>query len=233
MGDLKFLDEVYSNYKLNWDNEKYKTITHIKVLDIKQDSVRKIDFIRKQIKRKMGKKKIIHIDRDVKKQLEQVELDFKDYQIALYLYAYSSFLEVMLLENYEKDYLDSIIQKMENYNHQYRFLYGSCYEKLEGATQTSVQAHFLKGLSGASKIVGETIAKVPIVSKGTLDEQLIESAEKLGDYGQKRTETTLKSFIKKQNAYIKPFIENIQTINNLYNQPFEILIDRKNLYLVA
>ena len=113
-GDLNFLADVLNNYKYNWNNEKYKNSNHIKVLDIRQAAERKILFYRERITTKIQSKSIFHIDQDVKKQLDQIQSEFKDYQLALYLFSFSSFLEVMLLENFDSAYLDGISQKIEN-----------------------------------------------------------------------------------------------------------------------
>jgi len=130
-GDLNYLADILNNYKYNWNNDKYKNNNHIKVLDIKQGAERKIDFYREQIKSKISKKTFFHSDQDVKKQLEKIRVEFKDYQLALYLYSFSSFLEVMLLENFESAYLDCITKKMEDYSFQYRELYSQCYDQIE------------------------------------------------------------------------------------------------------
>ena len=230
-GDMKFLTDTLSNYKLNWDSEKFKNSSHIKVLDIRQAADRKIDFYREQISSKISKKAFFHSDQDVKKQLEEIESKFCDYQLAVYLFAFSSFLEVMLLENFSAAYLDGVVKKIEEHSHQYRELYSSCYDQLEGYAKTSIQSHLLNGLASVNKVAGEAIAKVPVISKSQIDETLIKAGDKLGDYNSKRTGQTLKQFIEKQSAYVRPFVDNINTINKLYNQPMELLFDQENFYL--
>ena len=37
-GDLDFLIGVFNHYKYNWNNEKYKSANHVKVLDIRQEA---------------------------------------------------------------------------------------------------------------------------------------------------------------------------------------------------
>ncbi len=121
-GDMKFLADTLSNYKHNWNSEKFKNSSHIKVLDIRQAADRKIDFYREQIASKISKKSFFHSDLDVKKQLGDIESEFNDYQLAVYLFAFSSFLEVMLLENFSAAYLDCIAKKIEEHSLQYREL---------------------------------------------------------------------------------------------------------------
>ena len=232
-GDLDFLADVLNNYKYNWNNERYKSGHHIKVLDIRQSAGRKMDFYREQITSKVNKKSFFHSDQDVKKQLEKIQAEFKDYQLALYLYAFSYFLEVMLQENFESAYLDGIAHKIEDYSFQYRELYTKCYDQIEGYSKSSVQSYLFSGLATINKAAGEAIAKVPVISKSQIDETLIETGGKIGKYGQKRTTQMMQQFVDRQGSCVRPFVEKINTVNRLYNQPIELLFDRENVYVGA
>lgn len=232
-GDLNFLADTLNNYKYNWNNEKYKNSNHIKVLDIKQVTERKIDFYREQIRLKINKKSFFHGDQEVKKQLGKIQSEFKDYQLALYLYSFSSFLEVMLLENFDSAYLDGIAKKIEDYSFKYREFYTKCYDQIEGYAKSSIQSHLLNGLASVNRIAGEAIAKIPIISKSQIDETLIETGDKLGKIGSKRIEQTMKQLIERQSSCVRPFVENINVVNKLYNQPIELIFDKENLYIGA
>lgn len=129
-GNLNFLFDVFNNYKYNWNNAMYKNSNHIKVLDIRQEAEKKIAFYREQIIAKVNKKSFIHSDQKVSKQLQAVQNQFKDYQLALYLLGFSSFLEVMLLENHDADFLSGISAKLDTYSLKYRELYTKCYGAL-------------------------------------------------------------------------------------------------------
>lgn len=230
-GDLNFLSDTMNNYKYNWDNEKYKNSNHIKVLDVKQAAERKIDFYREQITSKLGKKSFFHSDQDVKKQLDKIQTEFKDYQLALYLYSFSSFLEVMLLENFNSAYLEGVAGKIEDYSFMHRDLYTKCYEQIEGYSKSSIQSNLLKGLAGASRIAGETTSKVSVFKKKQIDEALLDAGKKIGEFGSTRTDNTMQQFIENQSSYVQPFIDNINTVNQLYNQSMELLFDDENIYI--
>jgi hypothetical protein len=232
-GDLSFLTDVINNYKYNCNNDKYKNSNHIKVLDIMQSAERKIDFYREMVLSKLKKKSLFHSDQDVRKQLAQMQSNFKDYQISLYLFSFSSFLQVMLLENFDCAYLDGVTKKLEDYSYEYRDLYSKTYTQIERIADSSIQSSFLKGWASATKVTGEALSKVPIISKTQIDESLIERGEKLSETASKRTKQTMEQFLEKQSAYVRPFIENINTVNRLYNQPLEILFDAENLYIGA
>jgi hypothetical protein len=137
----------------------------------------------------------------------------------------------MLLENFESSYLDSVAHKIEDYSYQYRELYTKCYDQIEGYANSSIQSHLMSGLSSINRFVGDTVAKVPVVSKSQLDEYLIETSNQLGKIGSKKAEHTMKQFANTQSSCVRPFVENINIVNRLYNQPIELLFDQENLYI--
>ena len=72
-GNLNFLFDVFNHYKYNWNNAMYKNSNYIKVLDIRQESEKKITFYREQITAKVNKKSFFHSDQTVYKQLQSVQ----------------------------------------------------------------------------------------------------------------------------------------------------------------
>ncbi|MFJ7738793.1 hypothetical protein ACIQ2D_21010 [Lysinibacillus sp. NPDC097287] len=89
----------------------------------------------------------------------------------------------------------------------------------------------IKGLTSASRGVGASLADKPEFRNLLLGESLKISSKILEKKGSKRTERTMKQFIEKQNDYIQPFVEKINTVNKLYNQPIELIFDKENLYI--
>lgn len=112
-----------------------------------------------------------------------------------------------------------------------RTLYTQCYNEIEGYANSSIQSHLLKGLASVNKIAGSAISKVPVISKSQIDETLIETGDKLGNLGSKRIEQTMKQLIEKQSSSVHVFVENINLVNRLYNQPIELLFDKDNIYI--
>lgn len=229
-GNLNVLEDVRNNYKYNWSNEKYKTNKHIQVQEIKRDAEQSIIFYREQIDKKINKKSFLHSNQDVKKKLKKIQSEFKDYQLALYLYSFSAFLEVMLLENFESAYLDSVAHKIEDYSYQYREFYTKCYDQIEVYSKSSIHSHLLSGLASINRVAGDAVAKVPVVSKSQIDETLIETSNRLERFSSRRTEQNMEQFVNNQSSYVRPFVENINAVNRLYNQPMELIFDQENIY---
>lgn len=230
-GNLIFLSDILNNYRYNWNNDMYKNNNHVKVLDIRQEAEQKIIFYRDQISSKLNKKSLFHSDRDTKKQIDEIQSAFKEYQLALYTHAFSSFLDVMLAGNYASPYLNGIKQKIELYSLEYRDLYTKCYDQMEAYSNSSIQSTLLKGLKKASKATGEAMGKVPVLSKGSANETLIEAGNKLDKLGTKRTTQQLQKLVDRQGSIVRPFIENIESVERLYNNPLNIVFDNETVYL--
>ena len=232
-GNLTFLYDVFNNYKYNWNNEMYKNSNHTMVLEIKKEAETKIVFYREQIIARVNKKSFIHSDQTVNKQLNIVQDQFKDYQLALYTLAFSSFLDVMLVGNYNGKYLSGISAKLDDYSMKYRELYTQCYEEISGYSSTSIQSSLLKGLSKTTKAVGKMVEKIPVVGDTQADETLIAAGDKLSDMGIEKICKQMKQLIERQSNFVRPFIENIDIMNRLSNNPVQLLVDKDNLYIGA
>lgn len=230
-GNLNFLGDILNSFKYNWNNDMFKRSNHVKVLDIRQAAEQKILFYRDQIVGQAKKRLLLHADKDVKKQMTKLLDLFKDYRLALYTNAFAYFLEVMLLGNYSSEYLDSIAGRIREYALNYKTLYTDVYDKMEEYAKTSVQSTFLKGLKNVSKATGEAIGKTPIISKGKVDEALIDAGSRLEQLDSKKTLDALLVLMNAKDDCVRPFVESIDSVNRLYNRPIEMLFDRENIYL--
>ena len=230
-GDLKFLNDILSNYKFNWNSEKYISANYIKVLDIRQNAERKIDFYRKRIKSQASKSSPLHSNKSVQSQINKVGDDLHSYQLALYTYSFSYFLEIMLQENFDAGYLSNISKRLEDYALQYRELYTECYDRLDAQLKSSIQSRLSQGVASAGKATGEFIAPLPFINKSPIGETLIATSEQLVVLDEDKVKKTMLSIFDKQSSYIYPFIENINTINALYNHPINMFFDEENIYL--
>ena len=230
--NLNTLIDVLNNYKFNCDNEKYKTNKHILVQDIKRKSEQSILLYRDLIQNIMCKKELIHSDQEINSKIKKFDEDFKEYQLALYLYSFSSFIEVMLLENFNKNYIIGVRDKITEYEFNYKELYTKCYNNIESSTEKSIQTILTKWLANASKGTGKLISKIPFVSKGKVDEHFIDSENSLREISEKRNNKNIHKLIRNSIKRTNPFVESLDKVNVIYNESIDILIDKNNLYLV-
>lgn len=230
-GNLVTLSDIMKNYRFNWNNDRYVNSSHNKVFDIRQTAEQKILFYQEQISAKLQKKSFFHSDKDAKKQIDAVQTSFTEYQLALYTLGFSSFLDVMLAGNYNSEYLSGIKQKIEDYSFEYRELYTKCYDQLEAYFGSSIESTLLKGLKTASKATGKAIGKVPVLNKAPVDKALIGAGTKLDRLEDQRTVQQLRKLADRQVSCVRPFVENIEMLDNLYNHPISMVFDSETVYL--
>lgn len=229
--NLNALGNILNEIKFNWNNETFKQ----NKLQLIQDTIvaadKNINLYRSQIAKRLKKRTAIHGDKAVRELLKDLQSQFSDYQLALYLYSYGSFLEVMLQGNYNEAYLTSVEQRISEYSLQYRTLYTECYDLMEEYSKSSIQSGMLGILATGSRKMGEAIARVPVISSSQLDENLIDAGSRLGRQGNRRADATLAGLAQTRANVTQPFVEHIQTVRDLYNKPVTYLIDGKNVYV--
>lgn len=230
-GNLSFLADILNNYKYHWDSNNYKLANIVETQEIKRESEQNIEFYRSRISSKTRRKGFLQVDQQIQKQLDEVEGLFRDYSLALYIHAFASFLEVMLLENFNHDYLNNVSKKIENNSVEYKELYTSSYNKIEHALRRSVQGQVLGSLAKINKDAGKIVGKIPLIEKTQLDESLNKAGNNLWNTKSKNINRRMKGLVKTQSSQVKPFVENLSMIDTLYNKPFELIFDEKYLYL--
>lgn len=232
-GSVNALSEIMNDYKYNFDNWTWKNGKFVIASDIKNKAENSIIFYRDIIRNEMDKRNILHSNQQAQKTINKMQQYFKCYQLSVYLYAYASFVEVVLGDNYNREYLDKVSERIEDYSFHYYQEYTECYELLSKYSGSSVETAALKGLGSASKSVGNVIAKIPIIRRGFVDEALIAAGEAATKMSSENYEASLREFNDKQGAGAYLFVENIETLNLLNNQSIEMMFDRDAIYICA
>lgn len=229
-GNILMLSDIIDKYQYNWHNTQFLSNNHMKVIDIKQKSEQSILFAQTRIKTVLGKKKLIQFSTDVNAKVKKLNMAFEDYQLAMYTYAMASYVETILLKNFDKGYMSSVASKIENYSIAYRELYTDCYNMLLQLEDKSIDNIVLGGFGRISKAAGEAIAKVPVISNSELDENLIAVGDIIGESEEAVRNAKLSSLVSKQSSYVAPFVDNIKTIGELHEKPLNMLFDKDNVY---
>lgn len=229
-GNLNFLSDIVNNYKYNWENEQYKNHNHIKVLDIKQEAEKSIALFRSRINGMFNKRGFVYLNRDVNKKLNNLYSCFGDYQFAVYLYAFSSYVEVLLLGNFEQNYIARVKDKIEKYSLDYREMYSGNAERLDSFSKNSVESFAMRGLAEASKFMGETVKKIPVVNETRLDKSLFNAGGFFRNAEGQNNKRNTERFVVRKQVDVDPFVENLTTISRLYNEPVIMYADSENVY---
>ena len=157
--------------------------------------------------------------------------DFQNYRLAIYCYAFASYLEIILLKNYKADYLDSILSTIKEDSYRYAELYTVAYSKLESMAAGSIESGVVKGAAVVSQGLGKIIEKIPVVERGQLDETLIATGKKLEDYKDDSVVDLLASLREMSNCQVKQFSDLIETVKELHHGDPLILVDDENVYV--
>lgn len=229
-GDLIVLSDILADYHLNWDNRQYCSSREMQVLDIKRSAEHNILFYREMIEKKLGRQTYVHID--TAKTLNDVISMFRYYKLALYLYAFSSFLDIMLLENFESNYLESVLERITCYSSEYDSFYQKSVVGVEKYAASSLQARTLQGLSIASRFIGEHIAKIPDAdNKIRIDDRLISGSAKLDSLNSDSLTKTIESFSSVKDSGIMLFADRIQLFDRMHNEELRVLFDNEHIYI--
>jgi len=232
-GAVNSLSDILANYRFNSDNAIWIGSQLTVVSTIKGKAEHNIIFYRKGLTTELEKQEVLHGAQKASKRKDAVQQKLKYYQLCVYLYAYSSFLEVLLGGRFAKDYLDRVSEKLQEYALQYRVDYTECYNHLEAYKKSSIESKALEWGGAAGKKVGGMIARIPVISKGPVDEALITAGERLEGIGGRKNESYLAGLDKNRDAGIQLFAENVERLNALANKPVELLFDNENVYFCA
>ena len=221
-GNLEILVDILENYHFNIDNDTYKTNKHILVQDIRKDAEQDIIFY----------KELIDLDAATEKRALKILSLLKDYQIAVYLFSFSSFLEALLLENYNKEYLNAVAKKIDDRSIEYRKIYTAAYNQLEGQGRGTLEQQLLEIFSGAGSYLGKAIEKTPVGDITPIDEALIGMSKNLDRIKKSQIHVLMENMPSAKVVDVKPFVEGIVNVNKLFNKKAEILTDGKAIYLL-
>ena len=231
--NLKVLTDILEGYKHNWDNAQYLQNHHMKVLDIKQTAEKNIIFYQEQIAAAIKKLPAIHLDQAVNAAITDLGKLFSQYRMALYQFAFASFLEVMLLGNFRQAYLDQVAEKVRKYNQHYQIQFSECRDMIQKYSTESVETKVLAGIGNAGKALGKFIGSVPFLAQGPVDEWLQDNSEALLKGNDKKAQKAAALFSTEEQIGSEVFVGSIQNVAVITNQTTDVLFDGEALYLAA
>lgn len=231
-GNLNVLGEIFEEYKQDCSNEKRNALRNVEVQAIKREAQQDILFYQEQIAKELQKQQLIHGLQQAQSMLEGTSKEFQEYRLACYLYAFASFLDVLLQKSFESAALDSVKRKMEEISDRYRKLYSDCRTRLEKYQKTSLETQLIGGIGSLAKTVGKAIGSVPVLRDGSVDEALIHAGDTLDSRGQEWLAKKLERFEELEDDRMRTFIENVQSVDLLYNQPRSMLTDGESIYIL-
>ena len=229
--DVKTLIRVITEYKYNWQDEQYINNNHKLVMDIKRTGMKNINFYQKQIYENMKKKNIFMTNKTINYNQNELEKNFSYYRLSLYVYSFATFLEIMLLENFQKEYLLSKREEIETLSNEYINNYQEALKYVKKEANKSIQGNLLSGIGSAGKAIGDLSEKIQVIKDKKIDTWFNKNSDNIKNISQNMKNNFSLKFEEMNNPNTKIFIDKIKFINDIYNNVKNIYFDNKKLYL--
>lgn len=228
--NINTLLEILNDYKYNSDNEKYKNNKHILVQSIKNESEQSILLLESLIENKTNKKNGIHFSGKAKDYTKESINRLNDLQLGIYQYAFSSFLEIMLLENFDEKYIDSIIKSINVHKENYESLSIKVKEKVRALSETSVQNGMARGSSKLIYGTGTLIEK-SFLKKTHLGEKMIDKGLQMNNNIDSKIDERVELISDCNKKLTEPFEKTLIFVKQIQSNDYCIAFDKSNLYL--
>lgn len=232
-GNLNMLGEILEDYKKHHENADFCRLRNVEVQTIKREAHQDILFYQERIAKELKEQKAIHLTQQAQDMLNAIMSEFYEYQLACYLYSFSTFLDLMLQKNFDSSFLASTVSRMEEHAGRYAELYNGCRAQIENYYKTSIETQVVGGFGFLAKALGNAIASVPILRDGPVDELLINAGESISEGEKGRQLVKMEQFAVLDNDRMRPFIDNIREIDLLQNNQNAMLIDSEYLYILS
>ena len=228
-GNLNMLAEIFDEYKENYRDSQQCLLRAVAVQEIKKEAQQDILFYEEQIAAEVQNQKLIHCSRDAYALLEHAKAELSEYQLACYLYAFSSFMELMLQKKFEIAAL--VAEKNEEQIKAYMDTYKSVCAEIKQYQQTAIEKRIKNGLSNALNSAGEKMSGNNLL--GNSSEAILNLSKRIKENEQKELAMRMKEIYALKMSHGEAFTESIRSIGRLYQQPNGMLMDGENLYIIA
>lgn len=230
--DLKTLTNIIQEYKFNWDQEQYVSSHYKLALDIKRTAEKNISFYQDQITNTMQAKQLLVVNQSVNSTERGLQKKFKYYRLSLYIYSLASFLEVMLLGNFQEEYILQVKSIIEKYSEEYNDVYTASFEYIDKMAGAAIEANVINGIGSAGKAIGSFIGDIPLVKESPIGERLIEGGIHMKQASQDMKKKASARFEVISDAGTEIFVAKFEEMNRIYNYTSSICFDNEKVYLV-
>ena len=142
--------------------------------------------------------------------------------------SFSTFMEILLLGNYKNDYLLNKKKELDELDNEYSDVFNNALDYVKKNANKSLEGNVLSGLGSAGKAIGNIAEKVKIKN---VDNWLNEKGDNLKESGQNIKDDFATKFDDMKESNSKPFINQIEKVDCIYNKTKEIYFDKENIYL--
>lgn len=230
-GDLNALSDIFEECRRNGNDASFRALRNVEVQAIRREAQQNMLFYQEQVSRRLQEQSALHDSQAVRGMLNAVTDEFREYQLSCYLYAFSTFLDVVLQGRFDDATLKAVSEKLQTYAQRYTQLYDRCRAQLEGYQKSAVDVWLRDGLGNVARTVGKALSNVPILRDGSVDEALTQAGDQLKQLNKNDLSACLQALEPLHDHRMATFAENIATLEHLCNDENALLTDGTFLYL--
>lgn len=230
-GNLNALSDIFEECRRNGNDASFRALRNVEVQAIRREAQQNMLFYQEQVSRRLQEQSALHDSQAVRGMLNAVTDEFREYQLSCYLYAFSTFLDVVLQGRFDDATLKAVSEKLQTYGQRYTQLYDRCRAQLEGYQKSAVDVWLRDGLGNVARTVGKALSNVPILRDGSVDEALTQAGDQLKQLNKNDLSACLQALDPLHDHRMATFAENIATLEHLCNDENALLTDGTFLYL--
>lgn len=230
-GNLQTLAEIMEDFKRKGNDADFCKSRNHAVQEIQRDARHDIEFYKTRIETAVNKKKTFHSRKDVREYVDSITTNFAEYQLACYLYAYSTFLDTVLRKDFEEGSIDSCRSKIIRIAEDYDALFRECRAQIASYQRSSVGNKMVGGIGKTADTLGKAIRSIPVIEKGPVDELLLDAGGVLRDANKDTVKAQVNNLEVLENNRMGDFLNGIGVVGALCNRKSAMITDGTSLYV--
>lgn len=230
--NAQVLSAILADYGVNQGNATYSVNAHMKVLDIRQESRAAMDLNRERARASLDKAAPLEIRASVEKRLGQALDYLGEYRLALFAFSFATFLEPVLAQNLTAEKLGSCSRQVEEESLRYREFYTHCYDAIEAAGTSSIDAALLGGAASVASRLGRAIEETPVGDHTLIDEGLNRIGKGLSDANAGAVDRLMARLRAAKSPEVGVFQDALGSLGRLANQPSQLAVDADYAYVL-
>lgn len=230
-GNLRILAEIMEDFKRKGSDSKFCENRNHTVQEIQREARQNIEFYKTRIETAVKEKKTFHSRNDVREYVDSITTNFSEYQLACYLYAYSTFLDIVLRKDFEEGSIDSCRSKIIRIAEDYDALFRECRTQIASYQRSSVGNKMVGGIGKTAGTLGKAIRNIPVVEKGPVDELLLNAGDALRDANKETVKAQVNNLEILENNRMGDFLNGIGIVGALCNRKSAMITDGTSLYV--
>ena len=230
-GNLQTLAEIMEDFKRKGNDADFCKSKNHTVQEIQRDARQDIEFYKTRIETAVKEKKTFHSQKDVREYVDSITTNFAEYQLACYLYAYSTFLDTVLRKDFEEESIGSCRSKIIRIAEDYDALFRECRAQIASYQRSSVGNKVVGGIGKTAGTLGKAIRSIPVIEKGPVDELLLDAGDVLRDANKDTVKAQVNNLEVLENNRMGDFLNGIGVVGALCNRKSAMITDGMNLYV--